>query len=505
MNNTFKIVIPLYNVEKWIKICLRSIKAQTYKNFQCVIIDDLSTDNSVKIIKEEILNDNRFTLIENKDKGYALKNIYEGIKYLNPDEEDIIITVDGDDWLANKNVFKTLNRYYNNHECWLTYGSYVEYPTKKIGKFAKQLPEEIIANNMFREYEWCTSHLRTFKFHLWNKINTEDLLDLENKFYKMTWDLAFMFPMLEMSREKSLYIKEILYVYNVGNPLNDHKIDNSYQRKLELEIRNKQKYEKIKRERVTCKILGPSEENHGLGNQLFCIASAIAYGLDNDKLFSFPDIDIDEQIKRYKGNLYSNLATTKFKSNKNYQEKKYEYTTIPSFGENVTLHGYYQSYKYFDKYKGNINIILNIEELKKLVVLKYGDFKDYISIHIRRGDYLQFADHHNILTIDYYKECISFFGDEEKYLIFSDDIEWCKQNFSFLKNVKYSSCSQDYEDMLLMSTCKNNIIANSTFSWWAAWFNNNQNKIVLYPKKWFGSKNKHLSITDLCPNEWRKI
>jgi glycosyltransferase involved in cell wall biosynthesis len=245
MNNHFKIIIPLYNVEKWIKMCLRSIKAQTYKNFECIILDDLSTDGSVEVIRNEIKKDHRFKLVVNTEKAFALKNIYDGINLLNPAPEDIIVTLDGDDWFASKDVLKILNEEYNREGCWLTYGSYIEYPTKNRGKFAKKIPQQVIHSSTFRQHEWCSSHLRTFKYHLWSKIKKEDLLDTKGDFYRMTWDLAFMFPMLEMCGDKSHHIEKILYVYNVGNPLNDHKVDNSYQRQLEAEIRNKQKYKKI--------------------------------------------------------------------------------------------------------------------------------------------------------------------------------------------------------------------------------------------------------------------
>ena len=245
MNNHFKIIIPLYNVEKWIKICIRSVRAQSYKNFQCIILDDLSTDKSVEIIRKEIAGDDRFKLTVNNTKAYALRNIYDGINLLNPDEEDIIITVDGDDWLANKNVLQNLNDTYNREECWLTYGSYAEYPKNTRGKFAKKIPQRIIDTNSFRSFEWCTSHLRTFKYHLWNRIDENDLLDSEGKFYRMTWDLAFMFPMLEMSGNKAFYIKDIMYIYNIDNPLNDHKVDNTYQQLLETQVRNKAKYNRL--------------------------------------------------------------------------------------------------------------------------------------------------------------------------------------------------------------------------------------------------------------------
>ena len=85
------------------------------------------------------------------------------------------------------------------HNCWVTYGSYVEYPSRRKGQWATQIPKHIIDNNSYRHHRWCASHLRSFKHHLWNKIKKEDLLDSSGNFYRMTWDLAFMFPMLEMA------------------------------------------------------------------------------------------------------------------------------------------------------------------------------------------------------------------------------------------------------------------------------------------------------------------
>ena len=245
MGSHFKIVIPLYNVEKWIKFCIRSVKAQSYRDFQCILVDDISTDSSAEVIKREIANDSRFILKENTEKAFALKNIYDGISLLDPDDNDIIVTLDGDDWLADKDVLKKLDQVYSQGDCWMTYGSYAEYPSNRRGKFAKQIPLHVIHNSAYRNFEWCSSHLRTFQFHLWNRIEVNDLLDTEGNFYRMAWDLAFMLPMLEMSAHRAKYISDILYVYNLGNPLNDHKIDNSYQRRLEMEIRNKPKYDKV--------------------------------------------------------------------------------------------------------------------------------------------------------------------------------------------------------------------------------------------------------------------
>mgnify|MGYP003673642673 CR=1 FL=1 len=205
-------------------------------------MDDLSTDNSSDIVKGIINDDERFLLVNNKQKLQAGGNIYHGIEKLSPTDDDIIVTVDGDDWLENENVLTKLNFIYNKEECWMTYGSYKEFPSNQIGKFAKPLVKEIQDGNLYRQSEWFYSHLRTFKYHIYKKINVEDLKDNEGNFYKMAGDLSWMFPLLEMSGKRVKYISDILYVYNLDNPLNDHKLDHKLQLNSETEIRNKKKY-----------------------------------------------------------------------------------------------------------------------------------------------------------------------------------------------------------------------------------------------------------------------
>ena len=111
-NTHFKIIVPNYNNEKWIKYCLKSVIKQEYENYQCIIIDDMSTDSSVNIIENIIKNDDRFILVKNTEKKLALRNIYEAIVLSNPSQEDVVITLDGDDWLLGNNVLDYLNRQY---------------------------------------------------------------------------------------------------------------------------------------------------------------------------------------------------------------------------------------------------------------------------------------------------------------------------------------------------------------------------------------------------------
>jgi len=245
VDNHFKIIVPFYNVEEWIRAGIRSVKKQTYSNFECVLANDASTDKSFEIAKEEIKLDSRFKLINSVEKTCTLVNTCKAVDSSSPKSEDIIVMLDGDDWLASGDVLTILNEIYNREKCWMTYGSYVEYPSGFRGKFAKRLPPSVVENNSFRENPWSTGHLRTFKYKLWQNIDLEDFKDSSGQYYTMTGDLAAMFPMLEMAAERSYFIDDVLYVYNNQNPLNDHKIDNRRQIMIEHEIRNKKKYSRL--------------------------------------------------------------------------------------------------------------------------------------------------------------------------------------------------------------------------------------------------------------------
>lgn len=218
---------------------------QEYKNYQCIIIDDMSTDNSVKIIEDIIKKNDKFVLIKNTEKKLALRNIYEAIIFSDPSQEDVVITLDGDDWLLGNGVLGYLNKQYAEKQCWMTYGSYVEFPSKIRGKFSRQIPPQIIENNSFRESEWMSSHLRTFKYWLWEKIKFDDLLKEDGEFCDGAWDMRFMFPMLEMCGKKSLFIEKIMLSYNRTNPLNEDKVNHPKLILSETKIRKKEKYNNI--------------------------------------------------------------------------------------------------------------------------------------------------------------------------------------------------------------------------------------------------------------------
>ena len=245
MTTHFNVVVPLYNAEAWVLRNLKTLKAQNYENFSVVYVNDASSDNCKQIIEDQIKDLKNFHLINKEKNGGALNSLFTGIEFLNPAEEDVIVVLDGDDWFARPDVFKILNKTYSENDCLMTYGSYIEYPSGIRGKFSKQVPEDVIKNKKYRQSEWMTSHVRTFKYKLWKNIIKEDVLDENGDIYRMAGDLPVMFPMLEMAEERAYFIEEILHVYNRANPLNEDKVNHSQQLSIEAEVRKKQVYPRL--------------------------------------------------------------------------------------------------------------------------------------------------------------------------------------------------------------------------------------------------------------------
>ena len=158
----------------------------------------------------------------------------------------------------------------------------------------------------------------------------------------------------------------------------------------------------------------------------------------------------------------------------------------------------------FDNYQ-RTNLFRPDVDIVKYIDTKYGDIlnkEETISIHIRRGDYLEKEDRHPVCRMEYYQAAIEYIDtfNSPIFIIFSDDIEWCKKHF-IGDNYIFIQDEEDYIDLYLMSLCKHNIIANSSFSWWGAWLNKNINKKVIAPQNWFGV-NKRLPTQDIYCEEW---
>jgi glycosyltransferase involved in cell wall biosynthesis len=239
--NKMIIVTTLYNAENYVERCLGSLMSQRFKDFKCYITDDLSTDKSVDIVKKTILGDDRFILIENKEKMYQPGNYDQVIRFNeNIDDNEIIVEVDGDDWLPDPYTLTRINDVYSDQNVWVANGSF-RYHDGRPGFSSSQRDLHNLRNVRF-----TASHIRTWRAFLWRKIKQEDLKDENGQYWKVTGDLSFMYPMLEMSGEEHYrFMPEINYVYNESNPINDHKVDMSLVTSIANKIRTKEKYNKL--------------------------------------------------------------------------------------------------------------------------------------------------------------------------------------------------------------------------------------------------------------------
>jgi len=272
----------------------------------------------------------------------------------------------------------------------------------------------------------------------------------------------------------------------------------------------------------------------GLGNQMFQFAAGYAAAKNKKTKLS---LDLDYYKKN---NLHNNFELQKvfdIKSNVNilvksnkfnffkiikqfdftvhkFNENQFHYNkNILNISNNTILDGYWQSERYFKKYENEIKKIFTFKVNLNKIEYNYFDEiynNNSVSVHIRRGDFLlKKNDNHKTDLNDYYLEAIKRIAKKfykVKFYLFTDDPNWVRNYFNMNYDHKIVDINQkekSYIDMYFMSLCKANIIANSTFSWWSAWLNNNNDKIICAPRNWFNDKT--INTDDLIPRKWLLI
>ena len=280
---------------------------------------------------------------------------------------------------------------------------------------------------------------------------------------------------------------------------------------------------------------------HGLGNQMFQYAFYLSLklkgydvyldnklewlgykkahnGYELDKVFNINNVFISEEKRKYyKGwsGILGKIQRKLIKNDKLYIKRspiedniKY-YPEVFNFNNKLLISGW-QSEKYFYDIKKDIKNAFCFKQTlddKNLKLAKEMKKENSISVHIRRGDYLKDKYFYGVCDKNYYDKAIKYFlskNEKSKVYFFSNDMDWCRKNFCDERFyfVEGNVGTNSYKDMQLMSCCKHNIIANSTFSWWGAWLNNNKNKIVIAPNKWFNSVE---GTCDIIPETWKKF
>ena len=255
---------------------------------------------------------------------------------------------------------------------------------------------------------------------------------------------------------------------------------------------------------ISCRLKG------GLGNLMFQIAGVEHMAKFNNLKSCYWNVDYLNSLNRDKAHNPALKHATDYKVIfKNFKwpvgKKPSDTVHLPfhyekvNVKDNTVYDGFFQSEKYFPNRQFTLNLFEPSDAVKKLLK-RY----DHIlggttcSIHVRRGDYLKYGLH-KVREMDYFTKAIKEVGDVDRYLIFSDDINWCKENFKGA-NVVFIT-DKDYVELFLQSLCTHNIISSSSFSWWGAYLNKNPNKIVIGPKQWFTVDKQN----DIIPESWRTI
>lgn len=262
----------------------------------------------------------------------------------------------------------------------------------------------------------------------------------------------------------------------------------------------------------------------GLGNQLFQYASgkALASQLgsafyvdaswflkaNSNRQFKLPDIGITadnnnfSKTRRTTNKLLGQVLPSSFNRSKIFLKEPADFGYHPpscSATQHIYMDGYWQSEKYFADIRQMLLEEIDLSQLAsaKKAVLFPSD--ETVAVHIRRGDYIT-QKSSQALSDDYVKRAMAVFGNNYDFMFFSDDISWCKDNFKG-DNVVFANNKTDLQDLKQMSEAAHNIIANSTFSWWSAWLNKNDDQRVIAPQPWT-NENTH---KDILPERWEKV
>jgi hypothetical protein len=272
----------------------------------------------------------------------------------------------------------------------------------------------------------------------------------------------------------------------------------------------------------------------GLGNQLFQIFATIHYSIENNTNAQFLDVgQVGSRKTAWKTLLVSlhSMLTNKLPENKvMLKESNFHYSELPVIkDQHVALYGYFQSEKYFLANYRKIYDLIRMDDRKREVLAKIETINEMtstststntitVSMHFRIGDYKNIQQFHPLMTFNYYYKSLqhitSFIHRPVRVIYFCEEVDLSnvhemidelQTRFPNCTFVRCSNLLDDWEQMVYMSLCNHNIIANSTFSWWGAYFNDNSNKIVCYPANWFGPSLCHNDTSDLCPSKWTKI
>ncbi|SRR5581483_10677455 len=214
-----KIIINCGPCESFIADCLRSLKQQTYSEWEAFVTIDPWGDKTFDQAMQAREDDPRIKIEQNAVRQYSMHNLVRGIERSGANFEDVIVVLDGDDWLATKDALRIIAAAYEESDCWMTYGSWVTNKAGPNGRFGGMWPAYPPETTDFRHSPWLGTAVRTWKKWLWDHIADRDLRDDSGRYLRVSEDQAVMLPLLEMcGAAKARHIATQLMVYNKITP-----------------------------------------------------------------------------------------------------------------------------------------------------------------------------------------------------------------------------------------------------------------------------------------------
>lgn len=539
--------MPVYNTkEEWLREAIESILNQTYKDFEFIILNDGSTNNAEEVILS--YKDERIKYIKHENCGIA-KTLNKGLDIA---KGEYIARMDSDDISLPERFEKQIDFLEKNNDISILGTDFQLFGKENFVISHMSCPKILDFYQgcfvghptvMFRKSDFDKHNLRydaEYKcedYELWSRavkvLKFANLKDVLLKYRSHDTNLSFaneQFTIDEHKVQQSIlnyltgneelkeYIKkyfEVLpekitlwkQIFSVKNVYIDGK------KNKVVTILGKTFY-KTSCPDATVLIMG------GLGNQMFQWAFGYAMQRKTKKKVAY-DLSWFERVKdkNFSGakrvpelqNFRITLETAVCKDYKNTLEKReniYEPSLFTKRGKRQ-YSGYFQCEKYFKKYRKEILEKLRLKNSlneENLIMLEKIKSSNSVSVHIRRGDYLKLYNVYSRCTIEYYQRAMKYIASKVEnphFFIFSDDIKWVVKYLKIdypYTIVDINSSDDAVFDLELMKNCKHNIIANSTFSWWGAWLNENPEKIVIAPKEWFVKEK-----TDILPKKWIRI
>tara|TARA_S200002703_G_scaffold4184_1_gene5527 strand:+ start:2686 stop:3477 length:792 start_codon:yes stop_codon:yes gene_type:complete len=251
-----------------------------------------------------------------------------------------------------------------------------------------------------------------------------------------------------------------------------------------------------------------------LGNQMFQYATLRAIADKHGYDFTIPKSNFQDEWndhQLFEAFKLPNLKNRGMVSGKYLQERQFHFDQelVDQCSDNVSLYGYFQTEKYFSSIADSIKEDFRFhDEIYNNCKEVMDGMDNPIALHVRRTDYVEKSQDHPPCSMNYYKQALKQFPEDQQVVIFSDDVRWCKEQELF-KSDRFlvSETDDNLYDLCMMTMCKGYIIANSSFSWWGAWLSETENPKVIAPSRWFGdtgytAKN---NTQDIVPDRWTKI